>query len=494
MIRHAVSLVVSRRSRPQELLLVERSKKLHYFGGFWAFPGGTLDEGDGDFPIQGLVDDALAPFVGAGARELFEETGIWMGRGGSVPSPGALIEDRRRLLSKNVSFSNILACYRQHLDACDLEPLCRITTPPFSPVRFDTVFLRVLVPDETKVEVWDGELVGGDFVEPADTLRRWENGQFSVAPPMVLLLQEWSRGQDGLDKRVREATESYERGKLPRIHFSPGIIMAPLRSPTQPPATHTNTCIVGEARLYVVDPSPIDRHEQERLFELVSDLVAEGRKLGGILLTNYHLDHVGALEAMQKRFGVSALAHADCAAKLPRGKFGAHLKHRDEIDLGRAPDGSAAWSLRVFHVPGRARGQLAFQESRYGAIIVGSLVSTLSPVFVDPSDGHLATYLESLRFLETVSEGTLYPGLGPPSPDGRSVLWKALEHQKEREARVLAALSGEPQSLTELARRTCSDINPKLYQVTERTLLSGLIKLEEEGRAVKSEGGYRLAS
>ena len=63
------------------------------------------------------------------------------------------------------------------------------------------------------------------------------------------------------------------------------------------------------------------------------------------------------------------------------------MEHGDEIVLGRAPDGSPGWKLTVYHVPGHARGHLAFQESRYGAIAVGDLVSTLSTILVDPSDG-----------------------------------------------------------------------------------------------------------
>jgi glyoxylase-like metal-dependent hydrolase (beta-lactamase superfamily II) len=244
--------------------------------------------------------------------------------------------------------------------------------------------------------------------------------------------------------------------------------------------------------MYVADPSPRDPSEQERFFDLLEDLVAEGRKLEGILLTHYHPDHVGALVPMQERFPVPAHAHRDQMARLPQARFGRTLEHGDEIDLGRAPDGSPGWKLRVYHVPGHARGHLAFQESRYGAIAVGDLVSTLSTILVDPSDGHLATYLESLRFLETVTTGALYPGHGPPSGEGRAVIQKTLAHRKERERQILDALSREPQTVSELLLRIYTDVDPSLYHLAERSLLSGLIKLEEEGRARRVEAGYSL--
>jgi glyoxylase-like metal-dependent hydrolase (beta-lactamase superfamily II)/8-oxo-dGTP pyrophosphatase MutT (NUDIX family) len=492
MIRPAVSLAISRRNRPGELLLVERSPKLRYFAGFHAFPGGTLDEADREVPIEGLSDRALGPFLAAGARELFEETGIWLGRGGSAPSPDELREDRRRLLAEESSFTSILARHRQHLDARDLELLCRITTPPFSPIRFDTAFLRGVVPEDAQVEIWDGELVAGDFADAGETLDRWRKGDVRVAPPMVVLLKEWAAGEAGLHDRVRAMTDSYLKGSLHRIYFSPGILLVPLKTPTRPPATHTNTVIVGEERLYVVDPSPLDREEQERFFALLEELVAEGRNVEGILLTHYHPDHVGALSEMQRRFDVLARAHPDCMARLPEARFGKSLDHADELELGTAPDGSPGWKLRAYHVPGHAKGHLAFQESRYRAILVGDLVSTLSSILIDPSDGHLATYFDSLRFLETVADGTLYPGHGPPTADGKAAIRKTLDHRREREEQLLAALDPKPQRVVDLVRAIYSDVEPTMHYLAERSLLSGLIKLEEEDRVVRTDEGWAL--
>ena len=108
MLRSAVSLAVSRRNRPSEILLVERSRKLRFFGGFHAFPGGAVDDEDRSVPVEGVSDPALAPILAAGARELFEETGLWIARG-EAPEVNELREDRRRLIAGEASFSAILA-------------------------------------------------------------------------------------------------------------------------------------------------------------------------------------------------------------------------------------------------------------------------------------------------------------------------------------------------------------------------------------------------
>lgn len=434
----------------------------------------------------------MSRFVVAGARELFEETGIWLGRGGRTPKSAQLRQDRHGLLADEIDFGALLARNGQHLEARDLVPLCRITTPPFAPVRYFTWFLRGLVDDDVDVEIWDGELVAGGFVEPEETLARWRNGELQIAPPMVVLLDEWTQGQDGLERRIRTVTESYEGGKLHRVYFSPGILLVPLRTPTRPPATHTNTCIVGEKRLYVVDPSPVDDRERARLWDLLDDLIEEGRKLEGILLTHYHPDHVGALVPMQQRYGVPAFAHADCSAELPEARFGRSLDHGDTVELGRSPDGRVGWKLHVYHVPGHARGHLAFQDSRYRAILVGDLVSTISSILIDPRDGNLARYLESLELLKSVTTATLYPGHGPPVPDGRKVIEKALEHRAEREAQLVAALSSRPRTARALVESIYTDVPADMHSLAERSLLSGLIKLEEEGRVRRTEDGYAL--
>ena len=476
-----MSLAISRGDRPEELVLVERNSKLRHFGGFLAFPGGTLDPEDEAVPVLGLEDPEKARFIVAGARELFEETGIWLGKGGESPSHDELVRDRRQLLAEEISFKALLEKQGQHLDSRDLVPLCRITTPAFSPIRFDTLFLRGFVPNDTTVEVWKGELVAGGFTDPSRILSRWRAGEVRIAPPMVVLLNEWSKGLDRLEERVFELTEAYRMGKLHRTYFSPGILLVPLETPTQPPATHTNTYVVGESRLFVVDPSPIDPEEQSRLWDFLKVLISEGRHLEGILLTHYHLDHVGALDEMVRQFDVPVYGHVDCATHLPSVRFERMLEHGDEFELGAAPDGSEGWKLTAYHVPGHAEGHLAFQESRYGAIIVGDLVSTLSSILIDPRDGHLATYLHSLRFLETVTRGTLYPGHGPPNSNGKAVIRQTLEHRAKREAQLLEALTSQSQSTKELLDKIYTDVDPKMLPLAKRSLLSGLRKLEEEG-------------
>ncbi len=503
MTRIAVSILLSRNESWDEVLLIDRNPKLSFFGGYQAFPGGTLEPEDAKVPVDNLdklsqergesLGKDFPSFVVAAARELFEETGVWLGRG--VDESGrSLDEDRRLMLADELSFVQILKQRGQRIDALDFTPLCRITTPPFTPRRYDTWFLGCQLPKGGEVEIIEGELVGGGFAKPEDALEKWREGEVLIVPPVIIFLQRLANSTKEDFVNWMQQFTSYDDGKLHRVYFTPGVLLAALKTPTKPPATHTNTCLVGEERVYLVDPAPVEPLEQAKLWDLLDEFLAEGRMLEGILLTHYHPDHVGAVAECQRRYKLPVRAHRDTMAELGGFDFGEPLEHEQDLDLGSTPDGKPGWTLRAFHVPGHAPGHLAFQESRYQTLIVGDLLSTLSSILIDPRDGHLATYLESLKFLESVAEATVYPGHGPPAREGRKAIQAQLRHRQQRENQLLAALSDEPQSVSELVSKVYADVDKKMWEMAGRSLASGLIKLQEEGRVQEQDGCCRLVS
>jgi glyoxylase-like metal-dependent hydrolase (beta-lactamase superfamily II) len=348
------------------------------------------------------------------------------------------------------------------------------------------------MPKEASVEILPGELVRGDFILPGPTLERWREGKLLIAAPVLIMLEEMARGDDGFVERIRRLTASYDRGKLHRVFFTPGVLLAPLKTPTQPPATHTNTYIVGYERLFIIDPAPHEAAEQAKLWELLDELRGEGRDLAGILLTHGHPDHVGAVAECKKRFDLPVYAHSDVVRSYPDLELGVFVEHGQELELGATPDGRSSWRLRAYFTPGHAPGHLAFRESRYRALVVGDLISTLSSILIDPSDGHLKTYLESLQSVIPVAEGTVYPSHGPPARDGRKALQKQLRHRRSREAQILGALSEGPQSLTALLQTVYTDVDVSLHGLAKRSLRSGLIKLEEDGRVRQTGDRFSL--
>ena len=495
-VKKAVSIVLSRGPGSREVLLVKRHSRLPFLGGYLAFPTGTLEKEDHEtaqvyLSTHGEESADYPAFLAAAARELFEETGVWLARGKAL-SREELQDYRRQILSNRIRFSEVLKRENQRLDSKDFTPIFPITTPQFILRHYDTWFLHCHIPAEDEVEIWSGEVEEGYFTTPEEVLKRWRQGTILIAPPLPLLLHKLvNRDCESFLPEARQLGESLNRGKLQHIYFSPGVLLAPLRTPTKPPATHTNAYLMGDQKLYLIDPATPHSSEQEKLWALLDELLAQGKSIEGILLTHHHPDHVGAVAECQRRYQLPLYAHQLTSRQLPNLAFSGSLEHQQELDLGLSPDHQAGWKLRVYHLPGHAPGHLAFQETRYQAVIVGDLISTLSSMLIDPTDGHLGTYIKSLQFLESVTDGHLYPGHGPPSREGGKVVQKALHHRYKRKQEILETLDTHPQTLEKLVNKIYAKFDRRTKKLARRSLHSSLIQLLEEGQAEETEEGYR---
>ena len=193
-----------------------------------------------------------------------------------------------------------------------MSELCQIKTPPFAPVRYDTMFFLAQLPAGQSPEIWEGELVSGGFHRPKDLLASWRQGEFLIVPPVVILLELLAAANGDLDifaASAQKTAAGYREGKLHRVQFTPGIIMASVRTPTLPPATTTNCYLVGSERLQIVDPGTPYEDELSRLYQLLDELRDEGCNLDNILLTHHHPDHVGGVQALSQRYDLPVRGH-----------------------------------------------------------------------------------------------------------------------------------------------------------------------------------------
>lgn len=492
--RTAAALLITRgEGLDRAVYLVERSPELRFFGGYWALPGGTLGDedrvaGDGDAALQACAH-----------RELFEECGLVRHQLPAARTAGEMLGNLREQLlaheTKDASpagpspWPTVIA---GAVPPLPLRELCRIETPPFAPVRYDTAFFHVPLAECTagtsgqRPDVWPGELLQGRWWLPQQALASWRNGDLMLVPPLVILLEHLARAADfeHFAAELAATTRCYRDGHLHQVRFSPGIVLAPLRTPTLPPATTTNCYIVGHDTLWVVDPGSPHPEEQLRLLTLLRELTVGGASIGGILVTHHHPDHVGGVVALSRALDLPVRGHPLTLARLPQGfRAGAALDDGMRVPLGRSPDGKPGWELLAVHTPGHDRGHLCFRESRYGTMLVGDMLSTVSTIIVDPPEGHLATYLKSLERLLTEPLTTLYPAHGPAMRDGQRLVKQYLRHRRQRETKLLEVLQQGAGTIDELLPKVYWDADPSLYRFAARSLLAGLQKLQEEGRA-----------
>src|ERR1044071_570098 len=102
-----------------EVFWVKRSDSLAFLGGFHAFPGGQIDAGDAEVDVRNAPDAATAAMIGGAARELFEELGVLVTRGGETLTRGQRVSLLDDLESGRMSWPALLKHYELYLDAND---------------------------------------------------------------------------------------------------------------------------------------------------------------------------------------------------------------------------------------------------------------------------------------------------------------------------------------------------------------------------------------
>ncbi|MBW2462678.1 MAG: MBL fold metallo-hydrolase [Deltaproteobacteria bacterium] len=275
--------------------------------------------------------------------------------------------------------------------------------------------------------------------------------------------------------------------------------MLPLRSPTLPPATHTNCFLVGDSEAVLVEPASPYPEEIDRVVELVEARRAAGGEVVAILATHHHIDHIGGAVALKERLGLPLFGHALTAERL-RGlvPFDRLLEHGERIALG-AP---GEMVLEAVHTPGHAPGHLCFVDTRSGAMIAGDMVAGVGTILIEPTDGDMAVYLESLRAIADREPSMLLPAHGGPIHAVAAKVEQYVSHRLMREHKVFEALRSLGErgaeddwcSPGELVPVAYDDAPPAVHPIAALATEAHLIKLEGDGRVTSAGGRWRVAA
>lgn len=268
-----------------------------------------------------------------------------------------------------------------------------------------------------------------------------------------------------------------------------------LRTPTLPPATHTNTVVFGGDRLLIVEPATPHPSEQARLAALLAELQAEGREVVGIVLTHHHADHIGHAEGLRDRLSVPILAHPLTAARLGF-TVDQHVDEGWSIDLG------GGHRVEALHTPGHAPGHLVVWERASNVAHVGDLVAGEGTILVDPSDdGDMGVYLDSLRRMQALAEQVaaesgrapiFVPAHGPTLPDSIGVARHYIAHRLKREQAVRRAIVEQgARAFTEVVRLAYADTPTAPWPLAAMSVEAHLRKLIRDGEIIRD--GPRLS-
>ena len=235
----------------------------------------------------------------------------------------------------------------------------------------------------------------------------------------------------------------------------------------------TNTYLFGVEEIAVLDPGPIIGRHLEAIQRIA------GAPIRWILVTHTHPDHSPAAAVLAKETGAELIG-------IP-APVGVHQDESFQPDRVLA-DGdqlvSDAFTMSAIHTPGHASNHVCFHHEASDWVFTGDHVIDGSTVVINPPDGNMKQYIESLRRLRSMGCAALAPGHGEVIHDPERAIDWIVEHRLEREARVVAALQANPDiTVRELVLHVYKDVDKKLYNLAERSLLAHLLKLEEDGSA-----------
>jgi ribonuclease/clavin/mitogillin len=438
-----------------EVYWVRRSHKLAFLPGFWAFPGGRVDPADAETVVEGAEGEPAARLAAA-ARELREETGL------SLPVRGPTFVH-----------------------------LARTVTPDWAPIRFDATYYLAEVPPGTVLDpagCSGGELIEGEWVTPAAALAAYTSGERLTSPVVAHFLRGLLGGLAGAGERsVAAAAQELHAPQL--WELAPGVANAALRTPTLPPATHTNCYVIGGRELVVIDPASPWDDQRAVLDRALDELATRGRKVREIWLTHHHVDHVSGAAHLARRLGVPIAAHATTAALLA-GRLEVARTLADghvEVLPGDGKD-IPERRLRALFTPGHAPGHHCFLEETTRFLIAGDMVAGVGSIIVDPDEGDMGDYLASLRRMAALEPRALLPAHGNTITDPQAKIAEYIHHRLWREERVASALAARGRGTAlDLVPAVYEDVPPHLHPLAARSLLAHLQKLVKDGR-VRAHG------
>ena len=280
----------------------------------------------------------------------------------------------------------------------------------------------------------------------------------------------------------------------PQAQIAEGAWVLALDTPTIPPATATNTLILGGDRLVVIEPATPHPRERARLDALLGHLLAEGRTLAGIAITHHHSDHIGYAPHLRARYEVPIYAHAQTAARLDFG-----IDHA--IDEGWTLELGGGQRLEALYTPGHAPGHLVLREQRSGLSHVGDLVAGEGSILIDPRDsGDMGEYLDSLRRMKRELHAELeqghsprfVPAHGPVLDDPLALVEHYIRHRLAREDKVRAAVLEQGRwAFPGILASVYADTPKKLWPFAALALEAHLQKLVEDGELRRVGKGAR---
>ncbi|WP_416547497.1 MBL fold metallo-hydrolase [Limnohabitans sp. DCL3] len=519
------------RDGPQgiEVLMTRRAMTASFAPGAYVFPGGGIDAADAQAhhtatrrPQQS--DLHLTQAIAA-IRESFEELGILLARHSNGRWADNTDIDQ---LDRKAPFAAQCQALGLTLAAEQVFVLAHWITDRDLPRRFDVPFLVARMPEGQTPVADESEQFEPVWVRPQDALTRHEAGDFFMVYPTVRTLQRlqaftlvdsvlqacatndeplwtscpragWLAGNEARymeheapfgelalvtpDGQIHHHLDWKSDQPVPLLKNvqrltapNPGVMTGP----------GTNSYLVGDPNTgYIaIDPGPADEAHLQRLWR------AAGGQIKAIVCTHSHPDHSPGAAPLQALcpHKPPILGLASKATSRANSRFTPDRELADGEQLvlqGMGIEGEVTHTLRVVHTPGHAANHLCLVLEEDGLLLSGDHVLNGSTTVIDPPDGHMGDYLDSLDKLACACEAGniefILPAHGHVLGFAQQAITHLKAHRLKREAKIAAAMQAQPQgSLQEWVEKAYDDVPPRLWPVAARSLQAHVDHIREQ--------------
>ncbi|MEE2764521.1 MBL fold metallo-hydrolase [Marinobacter sp.] len=534
-IRPAATLVLSRDTDDGvEVLLLQRTWDAVFLPGYFVFPGGAVDQqeakarahahGPEDAEISQTMslDEGGADYMLAAVRECFEEAGILLAadrNGQLIGGDHPVHQDRDAVFRGELSLAQLCQRHGLSVPLDRLAYLSHWTTPPGPPRRFDTRFFVTTAP-AGQIASHDGtETIDHLWINPTQALEDHRSGKRLLGLPTLRTLRVLS-DFDTTEALMRYAhanpPEAYPSEPWParkkdkpitlepgspaydeaveldpegegstRAEIIPGepvtvaarVIRLTAPNPGMMTGPGTNTYLLGHERFTVLDPGPNHEGHIERILELTGGVIDQ------VIVTHTHPDHSPAAATLKARTGCRVMGLAAPEGPSQDRTFAPD----DEPDHGDLIV-TEAGILKAIHTPGHASNHVCYLLPGPDLLFSGDHIMQGSTVVINPPDGDMKAYLESLYDLLGESLRIIAPAHGFLIGYPEAVVDYLITHRLAREHKVHKALSSaQAQSLKAVTARAYDDVPEALHGLAARSALAHLLKLEADGRAHRDD-------
>ena len=284
------------------------------------------------------------------------------------------------------------------------------------------------------------------------------------------------------------------------IEIAPNIRRVTVNNPGPFTFHGTNTYVVGERTLAVIDPGPEDPLHLESILRAVGD-----RPVSHIFVSHTHRDHSPLAKELRQLTGAIVCAEGPHRPARPL-RIGEVNPLDASADTDFVPDLTLAddsvtegdgWALRTVLTPGHTANHAAFALEGTGVLFSADHVMAWATTIVAPPDGAMADYMASLDRLIERDDKILLPGHGGPVVKPRSFMRGLKTHRKMRERAIVERLAGGDRTIPEMVGAIYRDTDPRLHGAAGLSVLAHLEDLVSRGIAVTGgdpsiDGEYAL--